>query len=550
MRRALKLAGLLAALLAPTAAIAQPTPNLGVITSPSLPYVDVRAYFTTANGAGCGDWGSGKDANGAVQDMLSAGIKAIYLPAHCTWTLPGNLLPAGVNVMGGDPETSIIAAQNETTDFVTMGQNSSVSHVGAVNVFCYSHTPPVGHKICPVIGTFWNTGNSTGPMNVWAPTSFAMRMFPYTDVNGITNTGGGNGFAIISASAGSGNFYSNSWGDYGIGYDTQMNGSGDFGINMNLGKDDPTLTHDHTGLVIKDYSAGSGGSNLVAAARIVRQATGSVISPSFRIDDNSTVGTNYTSDVFDIILGQQAAGSIFKIFQTGTTFTGNAISLNGSAGSGAFNGDFINIGAATGTGTFAGNYLRFLNAGALKYQINAIGINYTAYGTVIGAQPYLTNMPIIGSSFALENAKFSTVGDSVAKIMLQVAGTGSTAAAIRLLTDGSGTATGNNCGAILANNKTAVVHNLAFTATDITNPAKRYSYYMSSGQLARFSNTASTTFQGSATPENYTSGGITGQSTSITADTINACLNISWTPPTSNTDTWHVTGSFEMDTSQ
>lgn len=155
--------------------------------------------------------------------------------------------------------------------------------------------------------------------------------------------------------------------------------------------------------------------------------------------------------------------------------------------------------------------------------------------------------PSVGAVSGVVNAQFSTAGDQRTSVQYHLYATASAATAVRLTTDGTGTATSANCANLTSNNTKATVRSVTLTATNVTTPSMSYSYYLSMGQLSRQTGVGSTVWQTPATPLEQDQGTVTGRLTSITADTANAGLNISWTPPTGNTDTWHVVASMNMD---
>jgi hypothetical protein len=120
-----------------------------------------------------------------------------------------------------------------------------------------------------------------------------------------------------------------------------------------------------------------------------------------------------------------------------------------------------------------------------------------------------------------------------------LSGTGATGSAIRL-TAAAATANAGNC--INIPNNTAVELKMEIVALDHTTPTKFASWNDISGLMVRGTGAGTTALSVlSATPPiSYSGGTLTGNSMSLTADTTNGCLNISWTPPTSNTDTWNV----------
>jgi hypothetical protein len=132
----------------------------------------------------------------------------------------------------------------------------------------------------------------------------------------------------------------------------------------------------------------------------------------------------------------------------------------------------------------------------------------------------------------------SVQGDNQTCVEL-LQGTVSNGSAVRLTANGS-TAASTNC--INIPNNTAYELKMEIVAFDHTTVTKFASWNDISGLLTRGANAASTALAVvSATPSvSYSGGTLTGNSMSLTADTTNGCLNISWTPPTSNTDTWNV----------
>jgi hypothetical protein len=78
---------------------------------------------------------------------------------------------------------------------------------------------------------------------------------------------------------------------------------------------------------------------------------------------------------------------------------------------------------------------------------------------------------------------------------------------------------------------------LRIVAIDTQTPANWEHYYDPAGTLRKTGAASTTTYTSSSAVITQT-GGSTG-TLSITADTTNACLNVSWTAP--NSDTWHLT---------
>lgn len=76
-------------------------------------------------------------------------------------------------------------------------------------------------------------------------------------------------------------------------------------------------------------------------------------------------------------------------------------------------------------------------------------------------------------------------------------------------------------------------------AFDHTTIANNESWGSWSGLMTRGANASTTAVTMDSTPTPKTNGTVTGSSIAVSADTTNGCLNVSFTPPTSNTDTWN-----------
>jgi hypothetical protein len=108
-----------------------------------------------------------------------------------------------------------------------------------------------------------------------------------------------------------------------------------------------------------------------------------------------------------------------------------------------------------------------------------------------------------------------------------------------LTTDGTGTASGTNVGNLSYNNTKAVIQGLTVVATSVTTPGKDFTWFMPVSFISRLTGPVSTVYL-PGTSQTFSTGTVTGAGVTVTADTVNAAMNIQFTPPTSNTDTWHV----------
>ena len=142
------------------------------------------------------------------------------------------------------------------------------------------------------------------------------------------------------------------------------------------------------------------------------------------------------------------------------------------------------------------------------------------------------------ATFCSGGTFFAVAGDDQTCIEL-LKGTGASASAIRLTTNALA-ATTLNC--FNLPNNSAYTLSMDILAFDHTTVTKNASWQNLTALMTRGANAASTALNiTSATPAvTYSNGTLTGNAMSITADTTNGCINISWTPPTSNTDTWNL----------
>lgn len=115
------------------------------------------------------------------------------------------------------------------------------------------------------------------------------------------------------------------------------------------------------------------------------------------------------------------------------------------------------------------------------------------------------------------------------------------ASAVRLTTDGAAAAS-QNCGALNVA-ASAAAFSIRLAVLDTTTPTLAASYVLSGGLISRPTNAASTVLGTGVTT--FTPGSAAGGLTlttapTVTADTTNACLNITFTPNALNTDTYHI----------
>ena len=121
-------------------------------------------------------------------------------------------------------------------------------------------------------------------------------------------------------------------------------------------------------------------------------------------------------------------------------------------------------------------------------------------------------------------------------------GSGSTGSAIRLTMDGAA-ANAENC--FNPNVETGYAMSIQMLAQDVTTSGKNYAWTLPIAYFSAWSGAGSAAVT-LGTPASVSNGSLSGSSVSLTADTSNGCLNLSWTPPTGNTDTWKATATIQF----
>jgi hypothetical protein len=122
-------------------------------------------------------------------------------------------------------------------------------------------------------------------------------------------------------------------------------------------------------------------------------------------------------------------------------------------------------------------------------------------------------------------------------------GTGAGALTAYRLTADQAAAGSANC--INIPNNSAYTLSVNITALDHTTVTKNESWGNWTGLMTRGANAASTAVTMATTPTPISNGTITGSTIAATADTTNGCLNLSFTTPTVNTDTWNIVARVE-----
>lgn len=211
----------------------------------------------------------------------------------------------------------------------------------------------------------------------------------------------------------------------------------------------------------------------------------------------------------------------------------------------------INTGAGASPGAIVcapagGNSVNASTNGYLFGGINNFLTNTFGGGIVGGNSNILSGVygHISGGQFASDRGRynsrpwasgeFSAFGDAQTSESLIRGSTTSTSAA-RLTADGL-TAGSANC--INIPNNTAYSIRVTITALDHTNVGNNEIWANWSGLLTRGASAAATSLTMAATPTPISNGTVTGSAIAASADTTNGCLNLSFTPPAGNSDTW------------
>jgi hypothetical protein len=166
-------------------------------------------------------------------------------------------------------------------------------------------------------------------------------------------------------------------------------------------------------------------------------------------------------------------------------------------------------------------------------------ISASQYGTTLGGlQGFARNF----GAAVLASGQFATGGDAQMG-MLMLHGSGATASAFRLTGDGNAASNvTNNC--VQLQNGQAYNVRISLHARDLTTAGADYDWFLPTAYMTRDASAATTAIS-LGTPVPLSRGAGVTASVSATADTTNGCLNLSFTPPAANTDTWHVVARVE-----
>ena len=245
--------------------------------------------------------------------------------------------------------------------------------------------------------------------------------------------------------------------------------------------------------------------------------------------NNVLIGTNNLTDTTS--LGGANVSNVFGIGgQNGLWMS--AVGTDGipSLRIGAYCG-------ALGSGSFAFGF----GASALNnnYCAFAFGQDVTSDANHAHARGYKAHTAGRYGVDVFATGQFSAAGDAQ-NVRCVMRGTGAGTSAIRLTGDGNAAA-GSNVLNMPNNHALAVA--ISVVAMSTTTPGKNIAWINATGLLTRVTGTTSLSM--AATPTPISNGTVTGAGVAFSADTTNGGINISFTPPTSNTDTWHIVARIE-----
>jgi hypothetical protein len=266
--------------------------------------------------------------------------------------------------------------------------------------------------------------------------------------------------------------------------------------------------------------------------------TGNIIGPSadFGANGNGLI-INADSQDYYIVVGNNMLGNTTTNFSDGGTGQNRQV-LGNVVGCLAIAGSICNAGAgsnsASGTGAIVNG--GFGNTAAGYHSVVSGGdSNYVggAYSAAPGGQQSNDR-----SRYGVEcfSSKANVTASDAQFCDTVLHGIGSSTTAIRVTSDGA-TAGSADCVNIPSNAMYVLTINVAIL--DFTNTTKNATYNEWTGVMSRTTGVGTTALTMNTTPTPIQNGTF-APTISATADTTNACLNLSITPPAANTDTIHV----------
>lgn len=283
--------------------------------------------YTDVTGAGaiC----NGTDQHVPIEALIGTGVTHLFLPANCKWIPTGNVIPANLDIVGGDWQTTILASSNTVTTTLSLGNNTIVRNVAIAHKNCTD--APGTPSICP---TRWYM-NSSGAARQFAnwPNQ------PLAAIVGGTDQGSNDRPGI----------YLESFGD-GDPMFIQTNAAA-AGLNM--------------------FGKGTGGAGGNPAINIGRFTPAGGVN----IYTNDAAATGGYG--LQIGSAHQTGGAFITMSQSVATFGGAGIAMNFGAGGGAHTGPFLLLQKDSANKFAIGNDGTTILSGASALDFTETGANVT-----------------------------------------------------------------------------------------------------------------------------------------------------------------------------
>lgn len=329
---------------------------------------------------------------------------------------------------------------------------------------------------------------------------------------------GGNGISVLAQSS--------TYAPFQNRFEANIQSVAGSGLNIQYGRNLQFLL---SGMQSNSYNvvlASTAGANIVldtggseGTMTYNNTSTASLLTPLRGIgapNTNGIVGTIHDGSA----AGGSAIGALAVDLNLNKTAANNVAAGPGSVLIGG-NSNTINVGANNSaivggaTNTASGQYASFSGRGVQDN--GAYGWRCYSNFTITGAG---------GDSQTCDTTLHATVSNTT----------------VTRLTSDNLAANGTNCVNMTA--ASAYLVDIKLSAFDATTPTSSYAW-IATGLLGRGSTAASTfwTVDPTVSPRTIPASPPTGSSISVSADTTNSCLNLSFTPPTGNTDTWRITAT-------
>ena len=135
---------------------ASTTTNMGYSpASQQSAYINLRLYGAKCDGT--------TNIDAAVQAAIAAGEVHLFLPPGCLWNPPGNNIPGGLDILGGDIAASKIWATTPASNFLGIGPQTILRNLNTQGEGCNISGSPIATG-CPTVFYMNNDSSSTVPI--------------------------------------------------------------------------------------------------------------------------------------------------------------------------------------------------------------------------------------------------------------------------------------------------------------------------------------------------------------------------------------------------